>query len=210
MPTGYTAHIEDGTITTGKDFLLLCSRAFGIAIDVKDEPLTVPTPTKFEPSDYYQKRYDKAKQELFEGRRITFEEAREHMRSAYRDKVEDAKAVISRMKSINDKYSKVRDQVVGWVPPTDGHESIKKFALEQIDMCMYCERDFQYWQKIIDAPLDDSDEAVQNYMKEFISILEEDLDQAKKNLDEAINNAKEKTEFMKIFIDSLDAMVGEQ
>lgn len=26
MPTGYTAFIEDGTVTTGKEFLLLCSR----------------------------------------------------------------------------------------------------------------------------------------------------------------------------------------
>ena len=41
MPTGYTAFIEDGDITTGKEFLLLCLRNFGIAIDVRDEPLTV-------------------------------------------------------------------------------------------------------------------------------------------------------------------------
>ena len=26
MPTGFTSFIENGTITTGKDFLLLCSR----------------------------------------------------------------------------------------------------------------------------------------------------------------------------------------
>ena len=41
MPTGYTAYIEDGSITTGKEFLKLCSRAFGVAIDIKDEPLSV-------------------------------------------------------------------------------------------------------------------------------------------------------------------------
>lgn len=45
MPTGYTAFIEDGDITTGREFLLLCSRNFGVAIDVRDEPLSVPTPT---------------------------------------------------------------------------------------------------------------------------------------------------------------------
>lgn len=37
MPTGYTAFIEDGTVTTGKEFLLLCSRAFGIALDIRDK-----------------------------------------------------------------------------------------------------------------------------------------------------------------------------
>ena len=50
MPTGYTCYIEDGDIKTGKDFLMLCTRAFGIALDVRDEPLSVPTPTKFYPS----------------------------------------------------------------------------------------------------------------------------------------------------------------
>ena len=57
MPTGYTAYIEDGDITTGKEFLKLCTRAFGIAIDLKDEPLSVPTPTHFEPNTYYKERY---------------------------------------------------------------------------------------------------------------------------------------------------------
>lgn len=35
MPTGYTAFIEDGDITTGREFLLLCSRNFGVAIDIQ-------------------------------------------------------------------------------------------------------------------------------------------------------------------------------
>ena len=59
MPTGYTAGIEDGTITTGKDFLKLCTRAFGIAMDLRDEPLSVPTPAKFEPDTYYRDRVDR-------------------------------------------------------------------------------------------------------------------------------------------------------
>lgn len=29
MPTGYTCFIEDGRITTGKEFLKKCIRAFG-------------------------------------------------------------------------------------------------------------------------------------------------------------------------------------
>ena len=37
MPTGYTAYIEDGNITTGKEFLKLCLREFGIAVDMRDE-----------------------------------------------------------------------------------------------------------------------------------------------------------------------------
>lgn len=53
MPTGYTAQIEDRRITNAKDFLLLCTRAFGVAIDIKDEPLSTPTPMEFEPDEYF-------------------------------------------------------------------------------------------------------------------------------------------------------------
>ena len=60
MPTGYTVYIKNGDITTGKEFLKLCTRNFGIAIDIRDESLSVPTPTHFEPHSYYKKAYDKA------------------------------------------------------------------------------------------------------------------------------------------------------
>ena len=45
MPTGYTSYIQDGDITTGKDFLKLCLRNFGVAINMRDEPLSKPVPT---------------------------------------------------------------------------------------------------------------------------------------------------------------------
>ena len=66
MPTGYTAHIEDGEITTGKEFLKLCTRAFGVAVSLKDEPLSTPTPSSFEPSPFYNESYDGALKKLEE------------------------------------------------------------------------------------------------------------------------------------------------
>lgn len=139
-----------------------------------------------------------------EGRRITFGEVREHMRKTHADRVESAKLAIIRMKSINDKYAEVRGQIVGWNPPTEEHKSIKKFALEQIDMCINPESMFEYYQKIIDEPFNDSNEAVQKYMEEFIGYLEQDVSRAKEALEREIENAKGKTIFMKEFIDSLD------
>lgn len=80
MPTGYTAFIEDGTITTGKEFLKLCSRAFGIAMDVRDEPLSVPTPSHFEINQYYINQYQRAVEKLLVAKKQTIEEARASMR----------------------------------------------------------------------------------------------------------------------------------
>ena len=96
MPTGYTAGIEDGEITTGKDFLKLCTRAFGIAMDVRDEPLSVPTPTKFEPNTYYKDRFEKAKAELEECRKMSFEEAKAKMVKSHADRVKMYKSIAER------------------------------------------------------------------------------------------------------------------
>lgn len=206
MPTGYTKFIEDGTITTGREFLLLCSRAFDVMAEFKDELLTAPLPMTFEPSNYCQEEYDKAKQELAKGCEITLEEARECIRNAHRNRVESSRVFLLEVKSINDRYSRIRKQVVEWVPPTENHEGIKKFALEQIDMCIYPQEILEHFQKIIDTPLDDSDEAVLNYMEQFITDLKKNVDKAKAVLAADIDRAKNRTEFMKKFVDSLEVI----
>lgn len=108
MPTGYTAFIEDGNITTGKEFLLLCSRAFGIAMEIRDEPLSVPTPTTFEPNECYRNRYESAVKRLEAERNISFDVAKCRMRSDYDERVENAKRIIANMAAINERYAKVR------------------------------------------------------------------------------------------------------
>jgi hypothetical protein len=39
MPTGYTAGVADGTITEFREYALLCARAFGACIMLRDEPV---------------------------------------------------------------------------------------------------------------------------------------------------------------------------
>lgn len=204
MPTGYTAFIEDGNITTGKEFLLLCSRAFGIAMEIRDEPLSVPTPTTFEPDGYYKNRYENAVKRLEAERNISFKAAKRRMRSDYDKRVEDAKRIIANMTAINERYAKVRGQVSGWIPPTENHEGIKKFALEQIDMCVNSDKMFAYYQEIIDTPFNDSDEAVREYIAKYIEYLESDVERVKKSYNEEVERANEKTQFMKEFIESLE------
>ena len=206
MPTGYTAYIEDGDITTGKEFLLLCSRAFGVAIDIRDKPLSVPTPTHFEPNEYYKKRYDDAVKRLEEGRCLSFENARNRMRSEHIKRVEDAKRYVKKMTEINKRYADVRSQVEAWTPPSAEHNGIKTFALEQIDMCVNTDDMFASCNKIINEQLDDSDAAVHKYLNEHTKYLEDEVARAKKNYDEEIECAKRKTQFMKVFYESLENM----
>ena len=77
MPTGYTAYIKDGDITTGKEFLKLCTRALGIASDLKDEPLSVPTKTYYEPNSCYKDDYEKTVKIRDKMKQLTFEDRKE-------------------------------------------------------------------------------------------------------------------------------------
>ena len=206
MPTGYTAYIEDGDITTGKDFLMLCSRAFGVAIDVRDEPLSVPTPTHFDPDSYYKKRYEDSVKELQAIKNMSAIEARDHMRAEHTSKVDRAKRQLKMMEDINKKYENVRRQVEAWVPPSDEHKGIKEFALKQIDMCVYTPMMFDAYRDAITSELDESDEAVQKYMGELIKLSEDDVKRAKERCEAEVERAKQRTLFMQAFIESLENM----
>lgn len=111
MSTGYTAYIEDGDITTGKEFLKLCTRAFGVAIDQKDDPLSVPTKTKFEPSQHYIDAYNRACDALRDAKTISFNEAKLRLKSKHHKKVDDYKRLAEKYSDLRNKYLKVRQEM---------------------------------------------------------------------------------------------------
>jgi len=52
MPTGYTHGVQNGTVTTLKEFAILCARGMGATIMMRDDSLDTPIPERFEPSDH--------------------------------------------------------------------------------------------------------------------------------------------------------------
>lgn len=203
MPTGYTAYIEDGEITTGKEFLRLCTRAFGIAIDVKDEPLSTPTPSSFEPSPFYKESYDRASKKLEEVNKMTFDEAKIQMRADYKKRISDYKHYAERETAMNEKYAKVRKEVEEWIPPTEEHEGLKKFALEQIDMCVTKQKYIDEYLEKSKEEFDDSDEAVQNYINDIVDYYQRDIERSYKSWQEELERTRNKNEWMTKFLESL-------
>ena len=193
IPTGYTAFIEDGDITTGKDFLLLCLRDFGISIDIRDEPLSTPVPTHFEPDKWYKNRYIDAVKRLEEERTISFDEAKMRMKSEYDRRIKRAKFLVEKNKKINERYKQIRDQISMWNPPTEGHNNVKTFAIGQIDMCAKSNSELSAcYEEIINTPFDDSDDAVSCYIKERIDYLEDSVNRLKKEYEKDVEIANKK------------------
>jgi hypothetical protein len=203
MPTGYTAGIEDGRITTGKDFLKLCTRAFGIAIELKDEPLSVPTPTKFEPDTYYKKRLEDEKANFEKFKAMSFEEARAEMVRAYEDRIDMYKSMLEGSLKRNEQYAKVRAEVEDWNPPTPDHIELKKFALKQIDMCIDTQEQIDRYREYANEELDDSDSAVVEYIHEQTEFHRQGVKRAEESWDDEVKRTEDKNKWMELFLNSL-------
>lgn len=203
MPTGYTSYIEDGEITTGKDFLKLCTRAFGVAVDLKDEPLSVPTPEFIEPDRYYEDKYNEALEKLKSFINMSKEDIKKEMKEKHDKDIEYYKRYLDKANSRNKKYEKVRKEVEDWNPPTPEHVSLKKFALEQIDMCMESQTTIDSYAHRIKKEFDDSDEAVEKYIKTTADNHRRNIDWFLEKWIEALKSVKEKNEWMRQFLNSL-------
>lgn len=203
MPTGYTSYIKDGKITTGKEFLKLCTRAFGIAIDLKDKSLDVPTPEYFKPDPYYENRYKESLKSRDKIYHMTFEEAKEDMISKFNSNKESAERCLRDYKNEDEKYLKVRKEVEKWIPPTPEHENLKKFCLEQIDMSLntslykWCEDD-------INKKLDTSDDAVKNYIADLKDSENKKVKRAYEHWQAELKRMDERNQWMKQFLNSLE------
>lgn len=203
MPTGYTAYIQDGDITTGKDFLKLCLRNFGIAINMRDEPLSKPVPSQFESNPYYKKNYEKTVETRNKYRQMTFEEAKKELIEKHKKDIDSARKSLDEFIAEDERYMKVRDEIEKWIPPTSEHENVKKFALNQIDISLNTDMR-EYCNKELNKDLDISDEAVHLYMNEINEFYENSVARAYKDWQEELKRTADKNMWMKQFLDSLE------
>ncbi len=135
MPTGYTEIIErDGPEPTFRDFAIRCARGMGACVMQRDESLDV-APRHRELSDYHIKELAKASARWRELDGMTLAQAaviasaeHEAMTREWRDGEEVRIALMAR-------YARMRTAVVAWKAPTPVHEGLRRFMLEQIDLC---------------------------------------------------------------------------
>lgn len=130
MPTGYTAGILDGTTKDFNQFAKHCSRAF--IMHLRDEPMDSEY-KKREVSDYHIKAIEKAKAELKQADSLSDEELiiqeknrlieskKYHLESKEKDELNKIK-----MDSFLEKAKQ-------YVPPTENHQGIAKFMIEQLE-----------------------------------------------------------------------------
>lgn len=201
--TGYTEQIENGNVTTGKDFLKLCTRAFVVAMDMIEKPLSVPTPTHFEPNPYYKEKYDKAVEVRNKYRQMTFEEAKQDIIKKHNAEITQTKKFLEKYKLEDEKYKKVRDEIKEWIPPTPQHEALKNFALDQIDLSMNTYL-YNSLEKELNKELDISDDAVWKYINNMNASCEKNVGEAYEQWQKDLKRTAEKNTWMRQLLESLD------
>ena len=199
MATSYTYKILNDEITSAKDYLKLCTRAFDIAADIIGEPLSVPTPTHFTPDLYYKKQYESAVEKYNEYKNMSIEEASEDMEKTSEREISYINNYNIQAKVDNKKLLNIKTEVEKWIPPTAKHKELKKFALDQINMSL----------KII-LPItikydsDLSKDEIQDWLNSKINFCKKEVDRTYRIWQEEIKKAEEGTLWMKQFLNSLE------
>lgn len=131
MPTGYTAKlIEKGQ--SFPEFVMLCARAFGACVEMREDGLDAPIPDKFEPSDYHVKARTKAMDafaflnQLDDSEKIAYGKARKQSEH-------DSIMSCIRERSIEaERIDNMKAEVEEWEPPTEEHD-VRKIEDDLVD-----------------------------------------------------------------------------
>ena len=132
MPTGYTAPVQDGTITELRPFVLRCARAFGALILMRDEAMDAPIPERFAPrTDYHDRAIEAAQDTLRELPKLTSREC------DHRAQVELETALAKHVESERERdaqerrYKAMLAKVEEWKPAPECAE-LKTYMVKQL------------------------------------------------------------------------------
>ena len=130
MPTGYTAHIENGC--SFEEFVWECARAFVAWARDNDGPL----PKKIEPEAYHVDQIAKIRRQIKRIQRMT---PRQLDAAATADEKRSREIDALSLRSKDEtkaKYAAMLQKVREWQPPSPSLNNLKQMMIEQIDGSM--------------------------------------------------------------------------
>jgi hypothetical protein len=132
MPTGYTAAVQDGKVTTLKAFALQCARAFGALVTMRDDDFDAPIPEELKVSDYYVKSVQSDEIKLGELLAMGDAEAGAKAAEAYEARLNYSREYVAEKVARRKRYESMLGKVEVWTPPSPDHAGMKTFMLSQL------------------------------------------------------------------------------
>ncbi|MFA5299265.1 MAG: hypothetical protein WC389_13835 [Lutibacter sp.] len=142
MATGYTEYVGKGI--SFENFTMICARAFGALVEMRDYSLDATIPDEFKPSTYHIGQKGEAKQRLAYLRNLTLADAERLANEEFEKESARIKQSIKDNTELLRKYNDMILKVEAWQPPTPDHVGLKDFMLQQLresirfdNMCDY-------------------------------------------------------------------------
>ena len=199
MPTGYTAKLmEEGQ--SFSDFIMLCARAFGAAISMKEDSLETPIPEAFQPSAFYRELIDTAAQRKAELDAMTSAERIAFGEQQRQKDITSCDESIRRLTVENARLKDMEIQVRAWEPPSTDHTGLKDFMLEQIRVCLH---DSSYTEQGLKTALEKSPCA---YYSEAVLRAEHDIEYYAKEEKKEIERVAGRNKWVRQLRDSLTCL----
>ncbi len=144
MPTGYTAGVQDGTITEFGAFAMQCARAFGALIEMRDDPMDAPVPQEFKPSDYHVKAKAEAEARLIQLVAMDEGEAHDRAKAEFDAAVVDLNEYRAKAAEQGQRYLKMLNKATAWTAPTKDHDGLRDFMINQLNESIRHDCDTSY------------------------------------------------------------------
>ena len=149
MPTGYTDGVAHGDIVSFKEYALLCARAFGVCITMRDEPLGTPIPF-FEESPCLKGMVESCEKDLRDFLSMTKEEKQTAFLNYVSSSIEIHKKIKEEKITMKYRYVSMLEKAKEFVPPTKDHIEYKKFMIQQLEDSIAWDCDTSYYDAKID------------------------------------------------------------
>jgi len=133
MPSGYTAIIGEKDDLTFREFALICARAFGACVEMREDSLSKEIPKEFVPSDYHKREISNHTIKLQELNAMTPHQAGLHAKKEYLDARKRYNEFLAKKDALKKKYLRMLEQVKKWTPPTEDHNGLYEFMIKQIE-----------------------------------------------------------------------------
>ena len=204
MPTGYTAGILDGKITTFPQFAKQCMRNFGATIHMRDDDIDAKYKERT-PSDYYKKEIAKSKQSLIDAKTLSDEVIIDNKKKELEESKQYHNKSIKKAKIDTKNLNAILKKVNAWQPPTSEHAGVKRFMIDQIVKTI----DFDCQTKYNDEGLAKVELELltlnaKSIRKEMIAKAKKDFEYNTKNYNEDVERCNESNQWVSNFINSLE------
>jgi len=196
MPTGYTAGIADGTVTSFEEYALLCAHAFGACVTIREEPLTSDIP-EFEPSSHSAESLARSQAELDEFGQLSPEGRLAAFEADMASRRQRAHEAIAERQEQCQRYQSMLEKAKAYKPPTDDHSGLADFIVQQLESSINGDCDTSYYEDMIE-PVE-----FEEWERDHVNQLRRSIAYHQKSNREEIQRTKERNKWVADLRESL-------